>query len=270
MKVVKLCKVKSLNENKRIGEYKRKGCIANLYMKRAATGVAELELLPAEGGWIFNDPTQDAVITRGTDCHTGAFCGERPSICRLVLFMVPVPQVWHCIWCRSQGGEVTESGTDTAACYGAFQLQTCQKLSILFCCRCLLKPGTTRQRDLIRQESGVKGSDSLQFSGKLTSSQHRCEDIILTVYFCYLHVLWYHCGFLKSGLGAGSRKTIRGRNSAQVWKRLKHITKLTSFKDIFLTSKHPHPPPTCLPHSFPPISPSLFLNQDQDSIMSMT
>lgn len=52
------------------GNTKAKGCITNLYAKRAATGVAELEQLPACGGWIFNDPNQDAVITRRTDCHS--------------------------------------------------------------------------------------------------------------------------------------------------------------------------------------------------------
>lgn len=146
---------------------------------------------------------------------------------------------------------MTESGTDTAACYGAFQLQTCQKLSILFCCRCLLKPGTTRQRDLIRQESGVKGSDSLQFSGKLTSSQHRCEDIILTVYFCYFHVLWYHCGFLKSGLGAGSRKTIRGRKFCSGMKTFKAHYKAYKLQrhipDIKAPSPTTHLSPTLIP-----------------------
>lgn len=185
-------KVKTLNVKKRTGEYKRKGCITNLYVKRAATGAADLEQLPADGGWIFNDPNQDAVITRGTDCHTGALCAEHPGICRLVLFMVPVPQVWHCICFRSQGGELTGCGTDTAACCGSFQLRVCQKRSISFCCWCLLKPGTTRQGDLIRQESGVKGGDSLQFSGKLTSSQHPCEDIILPAHSRYLQVLCDH------------------------------------------------------------------------------
>ncbi len=104
----------------------------------------------------------------------------------------------------------------------------------------------------------MKGGDSLQFSGKLTSSQHQCEDIILPAYSRYLQVLWDHrtCGnlFLTLGKSTGSGKIIRGKNSAQVWKRLKHITKLTGFKDIFLTSKHPRPPPTCLPHAPPPLS----------------
>lgn len=49
----KLCakiKAKSLNVNKRTREYKKKGCITNFYVKRAATEEAELEQLPADGG----------------------------------------------------------------------------------------------------------------------------------------------------------------------------------------------------------------------------
>lgn len=152
-----------------------------MYVKRAATALAELEQLLADGGLIFNDPNQDALITRGTDCHTGALCAEHPGILWLVLFVVPVPQVWLCIWFRSQGREVTGSGTDAAACCGAFLSQMFQKSSIWFCCWCLLKPETTWWRDLIRQGSRVKG-DSLQFSGKLTSSQLQCEAIILPAY----------------------------------------------------------------------------------------
>lgn len=45
-----LLKVKSLNVNKRTGEFIRKGCITDLYVKRAATSLAELEQLPADGG----------------------------------------------------------------------------------------------------------------------------------------------------------------------------------------------------------------------------
>lgn len=96
-------KVKSLNMNKRAAN--TKGCITSLYVKRPATGATDLEQFPADSGWIFNDPNQDAVITRRTDCHTGALCAEHPGICWLVLFMVPVPQVWHSIWLRSPRGE---------------------------------------------------------------------------------------------------------------------------------------------------------------------
>lgn len=90
-------------EQENRGIQKEKAALTQ-YMKRAAIGLAELEQLPADGGWIFNDPNQDAVITRGADCHAGALCAKHPGICRLVLFMVPVPQVWHFIWFRSQRG----------------------------------------------------------------------------------------------------------------------------------------------------------------------
>lgn len=63
-------------------DYKKRGC-----------NLSPWEQLPADGACIFNDPNQDAVITSGTDCHTGALCAEHADICRLVLFMVPVPQV---------------------------------------------------------------------------------------------------------------------------------------------------------------------------------
>lgn len=101
---IKAKKLKCEGEN--TGIQKKKAALPISYVKRAAAEEAELELLPANGGWIFNDPNQDAVITRGTDCHAGALCAEHPGICRLVLFMVPVPQVWHYIWFRSRGGEV--------------------------------------------------------------------------------------------------------------------------------------------------------------------
>lgn len=61
--------------------------------KKAATALKELEQLLADGGLIFNDPNQDALITRGTDCHAGALCAESPGVLRLVLFMVSAPQV---------------------------------------------------------------------------------------------------------------------------------------------------------------------------------
>lgn len=138
------------------------------------------------------------------------------------------------------------------------------------CCWCLLKPGTTRLRDLIRQESGVKRGDSLQFSGKLTSSQHQCEDIILLVWYRYLKVLWdrktYGDFILMLWLGTGtcSRKTIRGRNSAQVWKRLNRLQR-------HLPDIKAGPPPTCFPQSSLPLSHFLFpLNRDQVCIISMT
>lgn len=94
--------------------------------------------------------------------------------------------------------------------------------------------------------------DSSQFSGKLTSSWRQRGHVILPLHslFCICR----SCGItgLKricpwhQSLVAKNRKV---KNSAQAWERLKHITKLTGFKDIFLTSKCPCPPPTCLTHS---------------------
>lgn len=159
-------------------EQKRLWCITNLYVKRAATSLAKPEQLLDDGGLIFNDPNQDALITTGTDCHTGALYAEHPGIRQLVLFTVSVLQVWFCICFGSQGLEVTGSGADAATCQDASQLQMFQTSSIRFCHRCLLKPETIWDVETWYEESGVKG-DRLQFSGKLTPSLLQREDIIL-------------------------------------------------------------------------------------------
>lgn len=51
----------------------------------AAAPLAALERLLADGGLIFNDAKQDALITSGTGCHTGALCAERPDTLQPVL-----------------------------------------------------------------------------------------------------------------------------------------------------------------------------------------
>lgn len=59
---------------------------------------------------------------------------------------------------------------------------------VLFTCECVRNEASRscllKRRDLIRQESGVKGGDSLQFSGKLTASQHLYEDIYNLAVYC--------------------------------------------------------------------------------------
>lgn len=278
---VKRKRFKCEQENR--GIQKEKAALTR-YVKRAATGLAELEQLPAECGWIFNDPNQDAVITRGTDCHAGALCAEHPGICRLVLFMVPVPQVWHFTWFRSQrggGGVGLKGGTGVG---DRKRRRHCSMLWYISAPKCVrngasrffFAPGVCWKLGVQDGEKSDKTGewserrDSSEFSGKLTSSQHQCEDIILLARSRYLQVPWAHRTygnlFPTSRVGTGSRWTPWGKNSAQVWKRLKHITKLTGFKDILLTSKLHHPPPTCLPHSPALLSPSHFLclsNQDE-------
>lgn len=160
--------------NKRTGDTKEKGALT-IYMRKELPH-SRLEQLPADGAWIFNDPNQDAVITKGTDCHTGALCAEHPGICRLVLFMVPVLQVWHWIGFRSQGGEVTGPQPVVVLFRRKCVRIEASRFYVGVCCNLA---GTMRRRDLRGLESGVKGWDSLQFIGKLTSSQHQCEDIIL-------------------------------------------------------------------------------------------
>ena len=169
-------------------------------------------------------------------------------------------------------GWVTGSGADTAACCGASQLQMCQKrsISVFFAVGVCWKLGVQDREKSDKTGEWSEWRDSSEFSGKLTSSQHQCEDIILPARSHFLQVPWAHRTygnlFPTSRLGTGSRWTPWGKNSAQVWKRLKHITKLTGFKDILLTSKLHHPPPTCLPHSPTLLSPSHFLcllTQDQ-------
>lgn len=51
----------------------------------AAAALAALERLLADGGLIFNGAKQDALITSGTGCHTGALCAERPDTLQPVL-----------------------------------------------------------------------------------------------------------------------------------------------------------------------------------------
>lgn len=70
-----MCKVKGWNVNNRMaGE---SACIVPTFCVEAA---AELERLPADAEWKFNDPNRDAVITAGTDCHAGALCAELPGM----------------------------------------------------------------------------------------------------------------------------------------------------------------------------------------------
>lgn len=118
-------------------------------------------------------------------------------------------------------------------------------------------------------KTGGRRRDRLRFNGKLTSPQHQCENKNLPEYSWFLgDYRTYGNLFFTPGLGYGSRKSIGDRNSPQVQKHLKHITRLTAFKDIFLTSKHPQPP---LPVSHTHFLHSrLLLNQDQRSIINMT
>lgn len=152
--------------------------------------------------------------------------------------MVPGPQVWHRIQFRSQGAEV-RSSTGTAACWCCSTANVSETKHYVFAPG-LMKPGTTRWRDVIRQER-EEGSTYGLMANWLP------HNISVKTKFCQC-TLWvlgdyrtYGNLFLTSGLGYGSRKSIRDRNSPQVWKHLKHITRLTAFKDIFLTSKHPQP-----------------------------
>lgn len=185
--------------NKRTGgTTEEKGALPNPHVKRAAIGLAVLEQLPADGEWIFNDPNQDVVITRGADCRAGALCAEHPGICRRVLFAVPGPQVRHCICSGSQEEEGDGQRRRLCSVLASSVLRSYkyfQKWSVFS----ILLPALARnpglyesERDLIRRESAMKGGDSFQFSGKLTSSQHHCEDIIFARALLprYLQDLW--------------------------------------------------------------------------------